>query len=132
MEPDLPPQNLGDDCTKGNPSDKRGENPEDDGGGNKINSAWFFITVLWAAIEAGSAWFFWWFADPLEKHGYPQLSDCSRFLAGVLILAVIAHGAFRAWKIQRPETAFKVWGAYPCLVILLAIVFLKICSNKQP
>ncbi|MGA3141849.1 MAG: hypothetical protein ABSF10_02245 [Verrucomicrobiota bacterium] len=130
MEPELPPQNPNDDRTKCNPGDKTGENPEDNGGGNNINSAWFFLTVLWAAIEAGTAWFFWWFSDPLEKHGYPKLSDCSQFLAGALILAVIAHGAFRAWKATRPKTANRVWWAYGFAIIVLACVFLIICSNR--
>ena len=121
---ELPPKNLGDDCTKRNPADKGGDNPENNDGGNSINSTWFFFTVLWAAIEAGAAWFFWWFSDPLEKHGYSRLSDCSLFLAGALILAVIAHGVWRTWKVTKPETANRVWWGYGSGVCVLVVVFL--------
>src|ERR1700733_14270446 len=123
---ELPPKNLGDDCTKCNPTDKGADNPNNGGDDKKFSFSWLFGTIAFAAVEGGLAWFCWYFSDVLEKHNCPKWSEVSLFFAGSFILVLIHHAVYRAWQQEWPRTAFKVWICCVSFVVLLLIFFLAI------
>lgn len=125
--PPVPPQNSHDNAGKSQPANESKGNPPDNAQGSNLDWLWFLLTVGGAAIEGGLAWFFWWFADPLEEHGYYKVRDCSQFLAGIFILVAICHAVFRVWKLARPATAKKVWYGFGGGAFLLTAAFAYIC-----